>query len=136
MRYSVDNTDRLKKFIEAVRDKPMPTGSVSVDWLKANNFKERRDAQFLDILELLDFVDAGRKPNQNWVAFQDKSKSTSVMAKVLRERYSFMFERYPDMSNQSEANLQQAFVDRKFDEGQAGRAVKTFKTLLQFAGWM
>jgi len=136
MRYSVDNAGRLRKFIEVVRDKPIPAGAVSVDWLKANNFKDRRDAQFLDILELLDFVDAGRKPNQNWVAFQDKSKSTSVMAKVLRERYSFMFERYPDMSNQSDANLQQAFVDRKFDEGQAGRAVRTFKTLLQFAGWM
>ena len=136
MRYSVDNVGRLRKFIEVVRDKPMPPGAASVDWLKANNFKDRRDAQFLEILELLDFVDADRKPNQNWVAFQDKSKSTGVMAKVLRERYSFMFERYPDMSNQSDANLQQAFVDRKFDEGQAGRAVRTFKTLLQFAGWM
>ena len=136
MRYSIDNVGRLRKFIEMVRDKPMPTGAASVDWLKANDFKDRRDIQFLDILELLDFVDADRKPNQNWVAFQDKSKSTSVMAKVLRERYSFMFERYHDMSNQSDANLQQAFMDRNFDKGQAGRAVKTFKTLLQFAGWM
>ena len=66
MRYSLDNTDRLRKFIEMVRDKPMPAGTASVDWLKANNFKDRRDAQFLDILELLDFVDADRKPNQNW----------------------------------------------------------------------
>jgi hypothetical protein len=136
MRYSVDKADRLKKFIEVVRDKPIPTGAASVDWLKANNFKDRRDAQFLDILELLNFVDADRKPNQNWVTFQDKSKSTGVMTKILRERYSFMFERYPDASNQSDANLQEVFVDRKLDEGLAGRAVKTFKTLLQFAGWM
>jgi len=136
MRYSVDNAGRLKKFIEAVRDKPIPTGSASVDWLKANNFKDRRDAQFLDILELLDFVDADRKPNQNWVAFQDKSKSTSVMTKVLRERYSFMFQRYPDASSQSDANLQKVFVDRKFGKEEAGRAVKTFKTLLQFVGWI
>jgi len=136
MRYNVDNTDRLKKFIAVVRDKPIPTGAASVDWLKANNFKDRRDAQFLDILELLNFVDAGRKPNQNWVAFQDKSKTSSVMTKILRERYSFMFQRYPDASNQSEENLQQVFVDRKFGKEEAGRAVKTFKTLLQFAGWM
>jgi len=136
MRYNVDNTDRLKKFIELARDKPIPTGAASVDWLKANNFKDRQDAQFLEILELLNFVDAGRKPNQNWVAFQDKSKTTSVMAKSLRETYSFMFQRYPDASNQSDANLQQTFVDRKFGKEQAGRAVKTFKTLLQFAGWM
>lgn len=136
MRYSVDNAGRLKKFIEVVRDKPIPTGSASVDWLKVNNFRDRRDAQFLDILELLDFVDADRKPNQNWVAFQDKSKSTSVMTKVLRERYSFMFQSYPDASSQSDANLQQVFVDRKFGKEEAGRAVKTFKTLLQFVGWI
>ncbi|TRO53978.1 hypothetical protein E2P71_05245 [Candidatus Bathyarchaeota archaeon] len=136
MRYNVDNTERLKKFVELVRDKPMPTGAASVDWLKANDFKDRQDAQFLEILELLNFVDAGRKPNQSWAAFQDKSKTTSVMAKNLREAYSFMFQKYPDASNQSDANLQQIFVDRKFGKDQAGRAVKTFKTLLRFAGWM
>jgi hypothetical protein len=58
------------------------------------------------------------------------------MAKSLRETYSFLFQKYPDASNQSDANLQQVFVDRKFGKEQAGRAVKTFKTLLQFAGWM
>ncbi|HEX9913621.1 MAG TPA: DUF5343 domain-containing protein [Candidatus Bathyarchaeia archaeon] len=136
MRYNVDNTERLRKFIELVRDKPIPTGEASVDWLKANGFKDRQDAQFLEILELLNFVDAAKKPNQNWVAFQNKSKTTSVMAKSLRETYSFLFQRYPDASNQSDANLQQIFVDRKFGKDQAGRAVKTFKTLLQFAGWM
>lgn len=136
MRYSVDNTGRLRKFIETIRDKPMPTGAASTEWLKSVGFKDRRDAQFLDILELLDFVDEDRKPNQNWVDFQDKSKSTRVMARVLRERYSFMFERYPDASNQSEANLQQVFIDRKLEKEHAGRAVETFKTLLQFAGWM
>lgn len=136
MRYSVDDTGRLRKFIETVRDKPMPAGAASMDWLKANGFKDRRDTQFLDVLELLDFVDADRKPNQNWAAFQDKSKSTSVMAKVLRERYSFMFQRYPDASNQSDTNLQQVFMDRKMEKEQSARAVKTFKTLLQFAGWM
>jgi hypothetical protein len=136
MRYNVDNTDRLKKFIEFVRDKPIPTGAASVDWLKANNFKDRQDAQFLEILELLNFVDADRKPNQNWVAFQNKSKTTSVMAKSLRETYSFLFQRHPDASNQSDANLQQVFVERKFGKEHAGRAVRTFKTLLQFAGWM
>jgi len=136
MRYSVDNAGRLRKFIEVVRDKPMPAGAASVDWLKSNDFKDRQDAQFLDILELLDFVDADRKPNRNWVAFQDKSKSTSVMAKVLRERYSFMFQRHPDAYNQSDTNLQKVFMERKMEKEQAGRAVKTFKTLLQFAGWM
>lgn len=70
MRYHVDKTDRLKKFIEAVRDKPIPIGGASVDWLKVNNFKDRHDAQFLDILELLNFVDVGRKSNQNWVALR------------------------------------------------------------------
>ena len=119
-----------------VRDKPIPTGEASEDWLKANSFKDRQDAQFLEILELLSFVDAGRKPNQNWVAFQNKSKTTSVMAKSLRETYSFLFQRYPDASNQSDANLQQIFVDRKFGKNQVIRAVRTFKTLLQFAGWM
>ena len=136
MRYSVDNTGRLRKFIETVRDKPMPAGVASTEWLKANGFKDRRDAQFLDILELLDFVDEDRSPNQNWVDFQDKSKSTRVMARVLRERYSFMFERYPDASNQSDANLGQVFMDSKLEKEQSARAVKTFKTLLQFAGWM
>jgi hypothetical protein len=136
MRYSVDNTDRLKKFIEVVRDKPIPTEAASVDWLKANNFKDRGDAQFLDILELINFVDSDRKPNQNWVEFQNKLKTTSVMAKRLRETYSFMFQKYPDASNQPDANLQQIFVDRKFGKEHAGRAVRTFKTLLQFAGWM
>ena len=136
MRYNVDNTERLKRFIEMVRDKPIPTGEASEDWLKANSFKDRQDAQFLEILELLSFVDAGRKPNQNWVAFQNKSKTTSVMAKSLRETYSFLFQRYPDASNQSDANLQQVFVDRKFGKNQVIRAVRTFKTLLQFAGWM
>jgi len=136
MRYSVDNAGRLRKFIEAVRDKPMPAGAASVDWLKKKGFKDRRDAQFLDILELLDFVDEEGKPNQNWAAFQDRSKSTSVMARVLRERYSFMFQRYPDASNQSDTNLQKVFMDRKMEKGQSARAVKTFKTLLQFAGWM
>ena len=136
MRYSVDNAGRLRKFIEAVRDKPMPAGAASVDWLKKNGFKDRRDAQFLDILELLDFVDEEGKPNQNWAAFQDRSKSTSVMARVLRERYSFMFQRYPDASNQSDTNLQKVFMDRKMEKEQSARAVKTFKTLLQFAGWM
>jgi len=136
MRYSVDNTGRLRKFIETVRDKPMPAGVASTEWLKANGFKDRWDAQFLDILELLDFVDEDRSPNQNWVDFQDKSKSTRVMARVLRKRYSFMFERYPDASNQSDANLQQVFMDSKLEKEQSARAVKTFKTLLQFAGWM
>jgi len=136
MRYSVDNAGRLRKFIEAVRDKPMPAGAASVDWLKKKGFKDRRDAQFLDILELLDFVDEEGKPNQNWAAFQDRSKSTSVMARVLRERYSFMFQRYPDASNQSDTNLQKVFMDRKMKKEQSARAVKTFKTLLQFAGWM
>jgi hypothetical protein len=136
MRYNVDNTDRLKRFMELVRDKPLPTGAASVDWLKANNFRDRQDAQFLEILELINFVDAGRKPNQNWVAFQDKQKTTGVMARSLRETYSFLFQRYPDASNAADVNLQQVFVDRKFGKEQAGRAVRTFKTLLQFAGWM
>jgi len=136
MRYSVDNTDRLEKFMETARDKPLPTGPASAEWLKANNFKDRRDTQFLEILELINFVDADRKPNQNWVDFQDKSKTTSAMARSLRETYSFLFQRHPDASNQSDANLQQIFVDRKFGKEHAGRAVKTFKTLLQFAGWM
>jgi len=51
--------------MEFVRDRPIPTGEASVDWLKAYNFRDRQDAQFLDILELLNFVDASRKPNQN-----------------------------------------------------------------------
>jgi len=136
MRYGVNNTDRLKKFIVTVRDKPIPTGVASMDWLKSNNFKDRNDTQFLEILELLNFVDSDRKPNQNWLSFQNKSLTTSVMAKSLREAYSFMFERYRDMSNQSDTNLQQIFMDRKDSKDQAVRAVKTFKTLLQFAGWM
>jgi hypothetical protein len=119
-----------------VRDKPIPAGEASVDWLKANNFRDRQGAQFLEILKLLNFVDADRKPNQNWAAFQNKQKTTSVMAKSLRETYSSMFQMYPDASNQSDANLQQVFVDREFSKEQAGRAVRTFKTLLQFAGWM
>ena len=136
MRYSVDNTDRLQKFIETARDKPLPTGPVSTDWLRANNFKDRRDQQFLEILELLDFVDGDKRPNQNWVAFQDKSKSTSLMSKTLREKYSFIFDMYPDATNQSDANLEKIFVDRNFSRDQAGNAVKTLKTLLRLAGWM
>ena len=136
MRYSVDHTNRLQRFIETVRDKPMPTGQASTDWLKANNFKDRRDKQFLEILELLDFVDSDMKPNQNWVSFQDKSKSTSLMSKILREKYSFIFDRHPDATNQSDANLEKIFVDRKFSEDQAGNAVETLKILLRFAGWM
>jgi hypothetical protein len=136
MRYSVDNTDRLKKFIETARDKPLPTGPATTDWLKANNFKDRRDQQFLEILELLDFIDPDKKPNQNWVTFQDKSKTTNLMNKTIREKYSFIFERYPDAINQSDANLQKIFMDRNFSKDQAAYAVNTFKTLLQFAGWM
>ena len=136
MRYHVDKSDRLKKFMELVRDNPIPTDGVSVDWLKANNFKDRNDDQFLEILEMLNFVDDGRKPNENWVTFQNKSKSTSLMGKTLREKYSFVFEKYPSASNMSDANLQNVFIDNKFGKHQAACAVRTLNTLLQFAGWM
>jgi hypothetical protein len=135
MRYTVDNQARLRKFIETIRDKPIPE-EPSINWLKSNNFKDRRDQQFLEILELLDFVDADNKPNQNWATFHDKSKSTMLMNKTIKEKYSFIFDKYPDATNQSDANLEKLFMDRKYSKDQASQAVKTFKTLLQFAGWM
>jgi hypothetical protein len=58
-----------------------------VDWLKANNFKDRGDAQFLDILELINFVDSDRNPNQNWVEFQNKLKTNSMMAESLTKAW-------------------------------------------------
>ena len=135
MRYSVDNPNRLRKFIEVARDSPLPE-TASKDWLKANDFKKRQDAQFLEILELLNFVNQDMTPNQNWRDFQDKSKTSGVMSKSLREAYSFMYQRYPDASNQSDSNLEKLFMERDLNKDQAARAVKTFKTLLQFAGWM
>jgi len=135
MRYSVDNPNRLRKFIEAVRDNPIPE-TASKDWLKANDFKKRQDTQFLEILELLNFVNQDMTPNQNWRDFQDKSKTSVVMSKSLREAYSFMYQRYPNASNQSDSNLQQLFMEKDLNKDQAARAVKTFKTLLRYAGWM
>ena len=90
----------------------------------------------VEVLELLSFVDIERKPNENWLNFQNKSKTTGVMAKSLREAYSFMFERYGAMSNQSDANLHQILMEIKCSKEEEVRAVKMFKTLLQFAGWM
>ena len=47
------------------------------------------------------------------------------MAKVLKERYSFMFQKHPDASNQSDTNLQQVFMERKMEKEEVGRAIKT-----------
>ena len=121
--------------IETLRDNPIPE-TASKAWLEANDFKKRQDTQFLEILELLNFVNQDMTPNQNWRDFQDKSKTSVVMSKSLREAYSFMYQRYPNASNQSDSNLQQLFMEKDLNKDQAARAVKTFKTLLRYAGWM
>jgi hypothetical protein len=135
MRYSLDKPKRLGKFIESVRDNPIPE-TASKEWLKAIDLKKRQDTQFLEILELLNFVDQDMTPNHNWRDFQDKSKTSGVMSKSLRGAYSFMYQRYPNASNQSDSNLQQLFMERDLNKDQAARAVKTFKTLIRYAGWI
>jgi Family of unknown function (DUF5343) len=136
MRYGVESSKKLKNFLETVRDKPRPSQSASIKWLKGYGFTSSKDNQFLHILETLGFVDGNRNPVTRWKDFQTKEKSKQVMAQAILEGYSVLYKRYPDAHKQSADALERVFiVEKSLTERRATEAVRTFNTLLEFAGF-
>lgn len=134
MRYGVENTGKLRNFIEVVRDKPRPTSGAIVKWIKGYGFTSSKDTQFLHILELLRFVDGSRKPVIAWRDFQDKSKSGKVMAKALLEGYKILYDKYPKAHTQNKDDLERVFIiDKALSDRRAAEAIRTFNVLLEYA---
>lgn len=134
MRYGVENTGKLRNFIELVRDKPRPTQGASVKWIKGYGFTSSKDTQFLHILELLRFVDGSRKPIIAWRDFQDKSKSGEVMAKALLQGYKILYDKYPKAHTQNKDDLERVFIiEKALSDRRAMEAIRTFNVLLEYA---
>lgn len=120
-------------FMEAIQKAPAPP-KVTVEFLRALDFKSTNDRAFIPVLKGLGFVDQSGAPTQVYRDYRDKSIAKQVLGRQIKIAYKGLFatDEHAERMNRETVKNKLATITNK-DSAVVEKMATTFTTLVGLA---
>ena len=124
---------KLTELLQKIQEVGIPH-SANLDWLKSIGFTGSNDRTLLTVLKFVGFADSSGRPTEEWTRYRSKGDGGKVLAQMLLDSYSPLFQLYGDAYSRSEEELVDYFTAETSSGAQTvNKTVATFKTLCALA---
>lgn len=120
---------RMQDFLKEIPTMKVPDKLI-VKSLEERGLKSTNDRTIIPTFKFLGLIDDAGIPTEKWRALRDQEKYSVVMAQIVREAYSGLFDTYPDAPNRSDKDIHN-YIGTHTDAAMrmVGAMVSVFKML-------
>lgn len=133
----INVTGSLRDFLKKIVDRAFSIpDKLTQEKLIALGFGTKSHRQIIPILKFINFLESDGKPTENMTKFRDKTISSQIMGKCIKNSYKELFELYPDAPNRSNSEISNFFSTKTTSGAQVIEYMtRTFKTLAEFSSF-
>ena len=125
----------MKAFLNRIPSAQTPS-KVTQEYLEAAGFRSKNDRAIISVLKFVGLLDEEGKPTESYTLLRDKNQAGAILASLVKQTYSELFEMYPDAQNQSSQTLKNFFSTKTTGaEPVVNQIVATFKGLCEQASF-